>query len=158
MKRAGRDVLYFETGPDNEPTLSMKPGEEFEVETQLNRGPWLNSHPERETPERVLRGGNPSSGAIFVEGAEPGQRLIVHVGEFDLDPVGFTSFAGSNDAMPGWLGGSGVGAHHMVVGGGRLQDGPGGDDPVARRGFPVLTGRRISVPGSGAGGQVYPVR
>ncbi len=40
MKRATTDVLYFETGPDNQPTLHVSPGEEFEVESQLNRGPW----------------------------------------------------------------------------------------------------------------------
>ena len=26
MKRATKDVLYFETGPDNEPTLHVEPG------------------------------------------------------------------------------------------------------------------------------------
>ena len=39
MQRATTDVLYFETGPDNEPTLFVEPGEEFEVQTQINRGP-----------------------------------------------------------------------------------------------------------------------
>ena len=45
MKRATREILYFETGPDNEPTLYVDPGDEFEVETQMNRGPWLDDHP-----------------------------------------------------------------------------------------------------------------
>ena len=48
MKRATRDVLYFETGADNAPTLYVEPGEVFEVETQLNRGPWLDGHPQEE--------------------------------------------------------------------------------------------------------------
>ena len=43
MKRATRDILYFETGPDNQPTLHVSPGEEFEVESQLNRVPWLDT-------------------------------------------------------------------------------------------------------------------
>ncbi len=60
MKRATKEVLYFETGPDNEPTLYVDPGEEFEVETQMNRGPCLDSHPERETLEKKLISGNPS--------------------------------------------------------------------------------------------------
>ena len=115
MKRATRDILYFETGPDNEPTLHVSPGEEFEVESQLNRGPWLDDHPDGEALRKKLRGGNPSSGCIYVDGAEPGQVLIVHIGEIDLDPIGFTSFRGANGAMPGWLGGSGIGAHHKVV-------------------------------------------
>jgi amidase len=115
MKRATRDTLYFEIGPDNAPTLHVQPGEVFEVETQLNPGPWLDSHPDGEALRKKLYGGNPSSGCIHVEGAMPGQVLTVHIGEFDLDPMGFTSFEGSSGAMPGWLGGSGVGAHHRIV-------------------------------------------
>ena len=115
MKRATKDILYFETGPDNEPTLHVDPGEEFEVETQMNRGPWLDDHPDKEALEKKLRGGNPSSGCIYVNGAEPGQVLTVRVGEIDIDPIGFTRFRGANGAMPGWLGGSGVGEHSKVV-------------------------------------------
>ena len=115
MQRATKDLLYFETGPDNAPTLRVEPGEEFEVETQINRGPWLDDHPDREALKIKLRGGNPTSGCIYVKGAEPGQMLIVHIGDIDVDPIGYTSFSGSNGAMPGWLGGTGVGAQSKVV-------------------------------------------
>jgi amidase len=115
MKRAIRDTLYFEIGPDNKPTLYVVPGEIFEVETQINRGPWLDGHPDREAIERKIRGGNPASGCIYVEGAQPGQVLIVHIGEFDLDPIGFTRYWGNTGAMPGWLGPSGVGEQQKVV-------------------------------------------
>ncbi|MCX8213698.1 MAG: acetamidase/formamidase family protein [SAR202 cluster bacterium] len=81
MQRATKDLLYFETVPDNAPTLHVEPGEKFEVETQINRVPWLDDHPDREALEVKLRGGNPSSGCIYVEGAEPGQMLIVHIGD-----------------------------------------------------------------------------
>jgi amidase len=115
MKRATRETLYFEIGPDNPPTLHVQPGEVVEVETQLNRGPWLDTHPDGDALREKLYGGNPSSGCIYVEGAMPGQVLIVHVGSIDVDPVGFTNFRGSTGAMPAWLGGSGVGAHHRIV-------------------------------------------
>ena len=114
MQRATRELLYFETGPDNVPTLHVQPGETFEVETQLNRGPWLETHPEGEALRQKLYGGNPSSGCIYVEGAQPGQVLTVHIGPIDLDPVGFTRFGGNTGAMPSWLG-SGIGAHHRIV-------------------------------------------
>jgi acetamidase/formamidase len=120
MQRATRDVLYFETGPDNPPTLYVDPGEEFEVETQMNRGPWLDDHPDRDALSEKLRGGNPTSGCIYVNGAEPGQMIVVHIGDIDIDPIGFTRFRGANGAMPGWLGGTGVGEHHKVV---RIEDG-----------------------------------
>jgi acetamidase/formamidase len=139
MKRATKDVLYFETGPDNPVTLRVQPGEEFEVETQMNRGPWLDDHPEgnqlrnkltdgQESRETVygpewslpyylpagLPSGNPSSGCIYVEGAKPGHILLVHIGRIDLDPVGFTAYAGNN-TLPGWLGPNGVGAGFRIV-------------------------------------------
>jgi len=115
MQRATREVLYFEIGADNAPTMRVQPGEVFEVQTQVNRGPWLDDHPDGEALRELLRGGNPSSGCIYVEGAEPGQALTVHVGEFDLDPMGYTRFGGSTGAMPGWLGGTGIGEHHRIV-------------------------------------------
>jgi amidase len=140
MKRATKDVLYFETGPDNPVTLRVKPGEEFEVETQMNRGPWLDEHPEgdllrdklndgqqpRETMYRSdwslpwylpagLPSGNPSSGCIYVKGARSGDILLVHIGQIDLDPIGYTAYSGNNSVLPGWLGPNGVGAGHRVV-------------------------------------------
>jgi amidase len=115
MQRATRDLLYFEIGADNAPTMHVKPGEVFEVQTQLNRGPWLDTHPDGDALRQRLYGGNPSSGCIYVDGAELGQMVIVHIGEIDLDPVGFTRFGGSTGAMPGWLGGTGIGAHHRIV-------------------------------------------
>jgi hypothetical protein len=91
MKRATTEVLYFETGRDNPVTLRVQPGEEFEVQTQLNRGPWLDDHPDgaalraklydqraAEPPAALknssvpwylsqgLPSGNPSSGCIYV--------------------------------------------------------------------------------------------
>jgi amidase len=41
--------------------------------------------------------------------------LIVHIGEIDVDPIGYTMFDGSNGAMPGWLGGTRVGVQSKVV-------------------------------------------
>ncbi len=140
MKRATKDVLYFETGPDNPVTLRVQPGEEFEVETQLNRGPWLDEHPDgRQLREKLQDGqqpretmfnagwsvpgylaagapsGNPSSGCIYVEGAKPGDVLKVHIGEIDLDPLGFTAYGGNTGAFPGWMGPTGIGTGHRIV-------------------------------------------
>jgi acetamidase/formamidase len=140
MKRATTDLLYFETGPDNPPTLRVEAGEEFEVQTQLNRGPWLETHPDGQTlreklydhrdsrPSIFANGwslpwflpqglpsGNPSSGCIFIEGAEPGQVMQIHIGEIDLDPLGFTNFRGNSGAVPGWFGPSTLGPQNRIV-------------------------------------------
>lgn len=115
MQRATTDVLYFETGPQNPVTMSVHPGEEFEVQTQLNRGPWFDGHPRGEEYRKKLRGGNPSSGCIDVRGALPGQMLSVDIGNIALDPIGFTNYRGNNSAMPGWMGANGIGPQHKVV-------------------------------------------
>ena len=145
MKRATKDVLYFETGRDNPATLRVEPGEEFEVETQMNRGPWLEDHPNGDAlRDRLndgarpvenmfgpdwslpwfvpagLPSGNPSSGCIYVEGAAPGDVLLVHIGEIDLDPVGYTNYPGNNGTLPGWFGTNGLGPGHKVV---KIEDG-----------------------------------
>jgi acetamidase/formamidase len=115
MQRATTETLYFETGPDNPVTMRVRPGEEFEVQTQLNRGPWFDRHPDGVRLEKLLRGGNPSSGCIWVEGAEPDMMLSVHLGSITLDPIGFTRFRGQTGAMPAWFDSSGVGPHHRIV-------------------------------------------
>ncbi|MDF1512208.1 MAG: acetamidase/formamidase family protein [Anaerolineae bacterium] len=120
MQRATTEKLYFEIGADNTPTMVVHPGETFEVQTQLNRGPWLDTHPDGDNLRKRLYGGNPSSGCIYVQGAEPGDMLTVHIGEIKLDPIGFTSFRGSNGAMPGWFGATGIGQHQRVV---QIEDG-----------------------------------
>ncbi|MBZ0297005.1 MAG: acetamidase/formamidase family protein [Anaerolineae bacterium] len=115
MQTATKETLYFETGADNPVTMRVQPGETFEVETQMNAGPWLDTHPDGERLRQKIRGGNPSSGCIYVEGAQPGQMLTVHIGDIDLNPVGYTAFSGSTGAMPGWLGGTGIGRQSKVV-------------------------------------------
>lgn len=115
MQRATTDRLYFETGPDNAVTMRVKPGEDFEVQTQLNRGPWLEAHPDGARLTKLLRGGNPASGCIWVDDAEPGMMLSVHIASMELDSLGFTRFRGQNGAMPAWFDSSGVGAHRRIV-------------------------------------------
>ena len=45
MKRQSKEVLYFEISSQNKPTLRVQAGEEFEVQTQLNRGPFTDRTP-----------------------------------------------------------------------------------------------------------------
>ena len=115
MKQAGKDTLYFEIGSDNHPTLTVEPGEEFVVQTQMNRGPWIDSHPDGERLRALLRGGNPSSGCIVVRGAKPGDMLAVHIGDIILSEMGFTHFSGSNGAVPAMFGDSAMGELSKIV-------------------------------------------
>ena len=74
MQRATRDVLYYETGRDNPVTMTVSPGEVFEVETQMNRGRDSSEVPEelrdlwnsKRSDDSPTDRGNPTSGAIWV--------------------------------------------------------------------------------------------
>jgi amidase len=122
MQQIGTDVLYFHCGPDNAPTHRIEPGETVTVRTQMNRGPWIDPLPAPEQAQWLARltGGNPSSGCLYVAGAEPGDMLTVTIGPISLDEVGYTQYKGDTGAMPGWMGPSGIGAQQKVV---RIADG-----------------------------------
>jgi amidase len=119
MQKIPKDVLYFETGKNNPVTHRVKLGETFEVETQINGGPWIDELPETERAawRKKLTGGNPSSGCIYVEGVKAGEQLNVEIGPIDLDPMGYTQFGGNNGAMPGWMN---IGQHSKIV---KIEDG-----------------------------------
>jgi amidase len=76
------------------PVASVRPGEVFVVETEDARGGRTRT-PETTTPEyleemrRTGWYGNPVTGPIFVEGAEPGDVLAVHVHELSCDDLGW---------------------------------------------------------------------
>ena len=109
MQRATRDVLYYETGRDNPVTMTVTPGEVFEVETQMNRGRDASEVPEdlrdlwnsKRSDDSPTDRGNPTSGAIWVEGAEPGHALTVHVEDIQVHGIGYTQYRGSTGAAPG---------------------------------------------------------
>ena len=119
MKRATTQTLYFHVSRDNAPTLHVDQNETFLVETQLNRGPWIDDRPDRDELAARLPGRNPSSGAVFVNGAEVGSMLRVDIGQIVLDPLGFTSYSGSNGAIPGWFGPSALGSFSRIL---RIED------------------------------------
>jgi amidase len=115
MRRCGKERLYFEIGPDNEVTFEVEAGEEFEVETQMNAGAWLESDPQGPALREKLSGRNPSSGCILVKSASPGDMLTVHIGAITLDNVGFSQYRGNNGALPSWFGLSNIGELYKKV-------------------------------------------
>lgn len=79
------------------PVARVAPGQEFIVETEDSRG-GLTRLPEHTTPEYLLgirrKGyhGNPVTGPIYVEGAEPGDTLAVHILEQTCDTLGYMGY------------------------------------------------------------------
>ncbi len=105
-QRQGPSPLYYEASPANPPTLWVEPGEAFEVVTQMNRAIDISDVPEdlrddwlSYTSDQVERA-NPSSGAIWVRGAEPGMVIEVFIEDMELAPVGYAVFGGDNPLFP----------------------------------------------------------
>ncbi len=128
MKRQPKHPLYYTYSRFNDTTMTVAPGQWFEVETQMNRGPdadqvdpalreLYNAH--RSDTMRTDCG-NPTSGSITVEGAKPGDMLTVHIGEITTIPIGWSRYGGSTGAMPGWLGHSGIGPQFKLC---RIENG-----------------------------------
>ncbi len=69
---------------------------------------WLSFVPKAESRQSIQR-------LNLINGAEAGQVLTVHIDEIETEPFGFTRFRGQIGAMPGWLGGNGIGYHERVV-------------------------------------------
>ena len=115
MKYVSTEILYFETGPDNKPTLFTDPGEEIQIQTQMNKGAWINNHPDKDKLDKKIIGPNPVSGAIYINGAKPGDMLTVHIKNIELDNIGFTEFNRDNNLIPEWMYNKGIKYNHKTV-------------------------------------------
>ena len=106
IRRQGPSPLYYEASATNRTTLSVEPGEVFEVVTQMNRGPEISvvPHDLRDDWSKHhsydVESANPSSGAIWVYGAKPGMAIEVVIEDMELAPVGYATFAGNNRLFP----------------------------------------------------------
>lgn len=97
MQRITRDKLTPVFDRRSPPVARVEPGEVFWVETEDSRG-GRTRVPEHTTPEYLLamrqRGyyGNPVTGPIFVEGARPGDTLVVRILEQTCDNLGYMGY------------------------------------------------------------------
>src|SRR5262249_7966640 len=98
MQRVTRDRIQYVFDRHPEPVLRVAPGEVFEVETEDARTGRTRT-PETITPEYVLslrsKGtyyGNPVTGPIRIEGAEPGDVLAVRLHALECDTLGFFGY------------------------------------------------------------------
>ena len=93
MQRICRDKLAVLFDQRLKPVASVKPGEIFIVETEDDRGGRTRT-PATTTPEFLLAmraegwNGNPVTGPIFIEGANAGDTLAVHILHIKCDSVG----------------------------------------------------------------------
>ena len=92
MKRIPRTNVYNTLNKDNPPADYVKPGEIFEVETELNGGTWLNSLDDLWEPGKS-KGPNLCT-VIGIEGAKAGDTLAVEILDVKPGDLGYTGFAG----------------------------------------------------------------
>lgn len=97
MQRITRDKITYVFDRRVPPVAYVKSGETFIVETEDSREGRTRT-PETTTPEFLLamrkRGylGNPVTGPIYVEGAEPGDTLAVHIQDQECDTLGYQGY------------------------------------------------------------------
>lgn len=92
-------------GPLNKPVATIKPGEVVKVETWDAISGVIK--PNR-TLEDVIREGttiykNPITGPLFVEGAEPGDTLVVNVIDISIPNEGVILVIPGSGGLEGWL-------------------------------------------------------
>ena len=92
MQRASRKYVTTEHSRYNTPQITVKPGEIFEVETQLCSGEWLKDINDVWRDE-LATGPNPTV-VVAVDGASPGDSLLVHIHNIEPDVIGYTGFIG----------------------------------------------------------------
>jgi amidase len=91
MLRIPRDQLTYEFSATSTPVATVSPGDRFVVETHDTSTGRI--HRIEDVPEFVRirdpRKVNPAAGPVFIEGAVPGDDLIVEILDIRLQPYGF---------------------------------------------------------------------
>ncbi|MCH2201999.1 MAG: acetamidase/formamidase family protein [Fuerstiella sp.] len=80
MQRLPLGPLYYEFSRHNEPRLSIQPGETILVESEDAFSGQVRTNDDRRDKTKKPYG-NPQTGPIFVEGAQPGDTLAVTIDE-----------------------------------------------------------------------------
>jgi len=78
MKRISLGPLYYEFSRHNQPRLTISSGDTVLVETEDAFSGQIRSNEDRRDKSKKPFG-NPQTGPIFIEGAEPGDTLAVHI-------------------------------------------------------------------------------
>ena len=84
IKPPSKEKLAYVMGPYQDPIARVKPGETFQVSTKDAYGDRIVSENVRLEDVIQMPFVNPCTGPIFVEGAEPGDTLAVHIKDISI--------------------------------------------------------------------------
>lgn len=90
--------LYYEISRHNPPAITIQPGETISVETEDAFSGQIRKEGDRRDTEKMPYG-NPQSGPIYIQGAERGDTLAVHI----LNIEARLGQAATRTASSGWL-------------------------------------------------------
>jgi len=92
-------------GPLNTPVATIKPGETIEVETwdAISGVIKPNRTLEDVIQERATLYKNPVTGPLYVEGAEPGDALVINIIDISIPNEGVTLVIPGAGGLEGWL-------------------------------------------------------
>lgn len=119
LGRKGNQVYAISAA--NPPKLRVQPGQRFQLETELNTGDWLHSL--EDSPEGRVSSFpyvNSATGPVYVEGAQPGDALAVHIEDIAVDELGYTWIVPVDNPFPNWIRRTEWGLQYRVV---RIADG-----------------------------------
>ncbi len=91
-----RSNVIFEMSKANKPVLTLKSGDTITMETEDCFGHRITSEDQRVDEQFDFSHVNPATGPIYVEGASPGDCLLVTIDKIELDSQGVIETA------PGW--------------------------------------------------------
>jgi len=103
MKRIPLGPLYYEFSREREPRLRIEPGETIVVETEDAFTGQIRKASDRRD-KKTMPYSNPVTGPIYVTGAEPGDSLLITIGEIRPTIGQCATYTGHPRQLSEWLG------------------------------------------------------
>ena len=120
MRFVDNSQVYTVISRNNEPSLTVNPGEVFQVHTELCTGQWLQTLEDIFDYESIERAGANPCVCIEVAGAKPGDMLAVDIVGIIPDNIGYTHLDGEHDQLPYLIRQKSWGYYHKNV---RIENG-----------------------------------
>ncbi len=112
IHRLSRDQVVWRNSSENPPAVQLDPGDSAYLETQDGLGSDFAETGHVQTESYDIWHSMPTTGPVFIRGAEPGDCLVVHIDQITPAPVGWMAkvtgwgvlpLEGGPDAVETWV-------------------------------------------------------